>query len=170
PAVSAAPSEETTELLRRAEKRPLVAARGTGPVLDLDGVLCHLPQRPPFLFLDRVTLLDLHRRIIVARYDLAAAAEIFTGHFPARPLFPGVLQIETIGQAGAIMGCAETGSVLDFALTHVLAARFLRPIPPGGDIEVVAQTVDVGLFRTMVGQVLRDGEICAVAAVRGVED
>lgn len=68
------------------------------------------------------------------------------------------------------MGCVETGSVLDFSLTHVLAARFIRPVLPGGDVEVIAQTIDDGLFRTVVGQILRDGEICAVAAVSGVEE
>jgi len=162
-------SDEITELLTRAEKRPLVADRGTTAVLGPAEISRHLPQRDPFLFLDRVTMLDTGRGIIAARYDLSGAAAIFAGHFPGRPLFPGVLQVEAVGQAGIVLGCAESGSVVDFSLTHVLAARFVRPVPPGGDIEIIAQAVDDGLFRTIVGQVLRDGEICAVAAVSGVD-
>ncbi|MGQ0842377.1 3-hydroxyacyl-ACP dehydratase FabZ family protein [Actinokineospora sp.] len=162
-------SDEIADLFRQAEKRPLVADRGTNPVLGRAEIERHLPQRDPFLFLDRVTLLDFDRHLVVARYDLTRAAEVFAGHFPGRPLFPGVLQIETIGQAGIVLGHAEGGSVVDFALTHVLAARFIRPVPPGGDIEVIAQSVEDGLFRTIVGQILRDGEVCAVAAVSGVD-
>ncbi len=163
------PSEEVERLFRRAEKGPLVADRGSRVLLADAGIRAHLPQRDPFLFLDRVTLLDTGRSVIAARYDLARAERIFAGHFPGRPLFPGVLQIEAIGQAGIVLACAEGGSVLDFALTHVIAARFIRPVPPGGDIEVVAQAVEDGLLRTFVGQVLRDGEVCAVAAVSGMD-
>lgn len=165
----ATPSEEVAELFRRAEKGPLVADRGSRTVLDAAAIEDHLPQRDPFLFLDRVTLLDVERQVVAARYDLARAERIFAGHFPGRPLYPGVIQIETIGQAGIILGRAERGSVVDFALTHVLSARFIRPVPPGGDVEVVAQAVEDGLFRTIVGQILKDGEVCAVAAVSGMD-
>lgn len=162
-------SDELAEVFRHAEKHPLVADRGTSTVLDRAGVEQHLPQRDPFMFIDRVTLLDLERELIVARYDLARAEQIFAGHFPGRPLFPGVLQVETIGQAGIVLGCAQSGSVVDFALTHVLAARFIRPVAPGGEIEVIARAFDDGLFRTIIGQILRDGQICSVAAVSGVD-
>jgi 3-hydroxyacyl-[acyl-carrier-protein] dehydratase len=162
-------SEEVAELFHRAEKQPLVVERGTTVVLDRAGIERHLPTRDPFLMLDRVTLLDFERPVIVARYDLSRARAVFAGHFPGYPLYPGVLQIETIGQAGIVLDAVRANTSGRFALTHVLAARFLRPVLPGGDLEVISQILEDGLFRTVVGQVLREGQICAVAAVSGVE-
>jgi 3-hydroxyacyl-[acyl-carrier-protein] dehydratase len=161
--------DEFDRTLHYALKQPLVDDRPDTTLMAQADVEDHLPQRDPFRFVDRVTLLDAEEHVIVARFDLARAAAIFGGHFPGRPLFPGVLQIEAIGQAGIILGTAEGADVTGFALTHVRAARFMRPVPPGGELEIIARTFDDGLFRTVVGQVLRDGEICSVAAVSGVD-
>jgi 3-hydroxyacyl-[acyl-carrier-protein] dehydratase len=161
-------TDEIAALFLHAEKKPLVDDRPTATVLDRAGIEALLPHRDPFLLVDRVTMLDSERGIVVARYDLAQAREIFTGHFPSRPVYPGALQIETVGQAGIIIGGIRNGAVTSFSMTHVLAARFMRSVPPGGEIEVIAQVFDDGLFATTVGQVLHDAKICAVAAMSGL--
>lgn len=165
-------SDELLEVLRRAEKEPLLPLeeRGRGPALDRAAIEALLPHRDPFLLIDRVTALDLERGLIAARYDLARAEGVFAGHFPAFPVWPGVLQVEAVGQAGIILHLRQSGgAALDsVALTHVLGARFIRPVRPGGDVEVLARVLEDGLFFTIIGQCLRDGEICSVAAVSGL--
>jgi 3-hydroxyacyl-[acyl-carrier-protein] dehydratase len=166
--VIATMSDEIAALFRHAEKNPLVDDRPTATVLDRAGIEELLPHRDPFLLVDRVTMMDGERGIVVARYDLARAQETFAGHFPGRPVYPGALQIETVGQAGIVIDGVRKGAVRNFSMTHVLAARFIRPVTPDGEIEVIAQIFDDGLFGTMVGQVLHGAKICSVAAMSGL--
>ncbi|MCE7002126.1 beta-hydroxyacyl-ACP dehydratase [Kibdelosporangium philippinense] len=161
-------TDEIAVLYRHAEKNRLVDHRPTATVLDRAAIEAVLPHRDPFLLVDRVTMLDSERDIVIARYDLARAREIFTGHFPDRPVYPGVLQIETVAQTGLIAGGIRNGGVKGVAVTHVLAARFMWPVPPDGEIEVIARIVEDGLFMTIVGQVLHGDKICSVSAISGL--
>src|SRR5262249_10837202 len=110
------------------------------------------------------------RGLIAARYDLGRARDVLAGHFPAYPVWPGVLQVEAVGQAGIVLNLRRAGEAAppNVALTHVLGARFMRPVLPGGDVEILARVLEDGLFFTIVGQCLRDGAICSVAAVSGL--
>jgi hypothetical protein len=85
-----------------------------------------------------------------------------------------VLQLEAIGQAGLCLlrlleppPPGEEAPVL--ALTDILAGRYLRPVVPDGDVEIVARAMRDGLFAIVVGQCLQDGLVCSAAAVRGIE-
>jgi 3-hydroxymyristoyl/3-hydroxydecanoyl-(acyl carrier protein) dehydratase len=159
--------EETEALFRRAEKQPLCADPPEATVLDRAGVEERLPQRDLLLLVDRVRL--WRGGTIVAGYDLARAAEVFRGHFPGRPLFPGVLQIEAIGQAGVLLHLLESPERIEaVTLTHVRAARFLRPVEPGAELVLMARVIEDGLFFTVVGQCLQRGAICSAAAVSGL--
>jgi 3-hydroxymyristoyl/3-hydroxydecanoyl-(acyl carrier protein) dehydratase len=172
--VSGELSEEAREIFRRAERGPLLAnaeaRRGAG--LGRAEIEALLPHRHPFLLLDRVDAIDRERGLVAARYDLARARDVLAGHFPARAVWPGVLQVEAIAQAGLVLHLArEEGTAPPaVALTHVLGARFLRPVEPGGDVEIQAAVLEDGLFFTIVGQCLRDGAVCSVAAVSGLGD
>lgn len=160
-------SDEAAEVYRVAEKQPLLAPRPTGTVMDRAQILALIPHRDPFLLVDRVTHLDRETPLIVACYDLARAQPILAGHFPGRPMLPGVLQVEAIGQAATILGltCWGRPDELDsVALTHVRAARFIRPVGPGGELELVVRVFDDGLFMTAVGQTLQAGVVCAAMA------
>jgi len=161
-------SQEVRERLRQAEKVPLgrPADPGGRAVLDREAIEALLPHRHPFLFVNQVMGIDLERGSIVARYDLAHAHEILAGHFPNRPVLPGVLQVEAIGQAGSILYLVRAGGGRPaITATHLLGARFLRPVSPGGHLEIHATLIEDGLFLTIVGQCLHDGAICSVAAV-----
>ncbi len=162
-------SEEVAELLQRAAREPLLSLqeRDRGPFLDREAVEALLPHRDSFLLVDRVTRLDLERGLVVARYDLDRGQAICAGHFPGRPIWPGVLQVEAIAQAGGLLYRAQSGATgtESAVLTHILAARFLQPVIPEGDLEIIAQVWEEGLLMTIVGQCLHDGAICSVAAV-----
>jgi 3-hydroxyacyl-[acyl-carrier-protein] dehydratase len=71
------------------------------PLPDSDALVAMLPQRPPFRFVDAVDELD-PGGLVVARYQVRGDEAFLEGHFPGRPIFPGVIQLEALAQAGAI--------------------------------------------------------------------
>ncbi len=163
-------NEEAAELFRHATKHRLAADGAETNVLDRSGIEEYLPHRDPFLFVHRVVHVDLANGSLIARYPLASSANVFAGHFPRHPVFPGVLQIEAIGQAALLWGFLERAPNRDARdavfMTHVLGARFLRPIGAHGDLEIIIKTLpDDGLFMNAVGQCVYDGHICSVAAI-----
>jgi 3-hydroxyacyl-[acyl-carrier-protein] dehydratase len=163
------PPAEVAQILDRALKGPLLPRqeRERPPLLDRAAVEALLPYRDPFLLVDRVILLDIEQSFIVARYDIARAASVLAGHFPTYPVWPGVLQVEAIGQTGGILYLKQNNSsgIESVALTRILAARFLRPVVPGADVEFISQVFEEGLLVTVVGQCLQDDHVCSVAAV-----
>jgi 3-hydroxyacyl-[acyl-carrier-protein] dehydratase len=161
--------DDVAAVYRRAEKEPLTEDRPEATLLDRAAVMAVLPHRDPFLLVDRVTRVDHERRLIVARYDLARARDVLAGHFPARPMYPGVLHIEAIGQAGILLALLAGGDrVESITLTHVRAARFVRAVEPGGELELVTHVIDDGLFLTVVGQCLQGGLVCSAAVASGL--
>jgi 3-hydroxyacyl-[acyl-carrier-protein] dehydratase len=161
--------EGIAEILSQAAKGPLIPReqRDRAVVLDRAAIEALLPYRDPFLLVDRVTHIDLDGGLIAARYDLARAAGVFAGHFPRHPVWPGVLQVEAIGQAGGILylRLQKSAGIERVALTRILGARFLRPVRPGGDVELVSRVLEDGLFVTVVGQCLQNDSVCSVAAL-----
>lgn len=160
---------EAAALLHRAAREPLVplAQRREATLLDRGAVEELLPHRDPFLFVDEVTFLDQDGGLIATRASLARAEAVFAGHFPGHPVWPGVLQVEAIAQAGGLLYLKRSGlaGVPQVALTHILGARFMRPVRPGADLEVVAGVFEDGLFVTIVGQCLQGETVCSLAAL-----
>jgi 3-hydroxymyristoyl/3-hydroxydecanoyl-(acyl carrier protein) dehydratase len=155
--VSAIPAEARS-LYERACSEALVEIPDGPPVLDRVAIEGLLPHRVPFLFVDRV--LSLRDGWVVAECDMEHYPEVFGGHFPGAPRWPGVLQVEAVTQAGLLGRQAAEGS-RELALTHVHGARFMREIPPGDPIQLVSRAFDDGLLLVVVGQVLRAGMPCS---------
>jgi 3-hydroxyacyl-[acyl-carrier-protein] dehydratase len=176
--------DEATALLRAAERGALLpqGAEGPPPSLDRTAIEALLPHRGRSLLLDEVWALDPTRRLISAGYDLDPGREVFAEHFPDRPVWPGLLQVEAIGQAGLLLMLhlgrepsagdpaphGKAREPFSHALTHVLWARFLRPVEPGGRLEVAAGVVEDGLFHLVVGQCLKGGLVASVAVLSGI--
>jgi 3-hydroxyacyl-[acyl-carrier-protein] dehydratase len=162
--------EEVRTVLRAAEKARLAPAAGGPPLLDRAGIEALVPHRGDALLLDRVTAIDPLGATIVARYDLGRDAAALAGHFPGQPVWPGVLQVEAIGQAGLVflLATAPPGAAAsEVRLTEILGARLMRAVRPPAEVEVVARVMEDGLFRIVVGQCLVGGQICSVAALSG---
>jgi 3-hydroxyacyl-[acyl-carrier-protein] dehydratase len=162
-------------LLESAARQPWLPAaeRQRGPVLDRRAIEDLIPHRDPFLFLDRITRVDPGSGLIVCRYDLHATEPVLAGHFPQHPVWPGVLQVEAIGQAGLCLlqltgGSPSSSNPHGIALTRILAARFIRPVLPGAPVEIVTRGLADGLFTVLVGQCLQHDAVCSVAAVQGI--
>lgn len=112
------------------------------PIVDYDihKVLKALPHRYPLLLVDRVKRIDLGERIHAIK-AVSMNEQFFQGHFPSTPIMPGVLQIEALAQAAAILGIetlelAGTGKLVIFM--GIDGAKFRAPVTPGCllDLEV----------------------------------
>jgi 3-hydroxyacyl-[acyl-carrier-protein] dehydratase len=117
--------------------------------LDMQAILERLPHRYPFLLIDRV--LECHPgHSIRALKNVTYNEPYFPGHFPGRPVMPGVIIIEAMAQAAGIL-CFVTANVIPDAKTRFFfvgidKARFRRPVVPGDQLILTAQ-----LQRTLKG-------------------
>jgi len=113
-------------------------------MMDIDEIRKYLPHRYPFLLVDRVVELDLGKSI-VAYKNLTINEPFFDGHFPDKPVFPGVLLVEAMAQAAGILGFKTVGkkpadgSIYYFVGTEKL--RFKRPVQPGDRLQLEARVL-----------------------------
>lgn len=106
-------------------------------MMDIHRILEILPHRYPFLLVDRVENLELGKRILAIK-NVTVNEPFFTGHFPHRPVMPGVLIIEAMAQAAALLSLESAGVKLTpdtvYYFVGVDAARFKRPVEPGDQL------------------------------------
>jgi len=130
----------------------------TNPPFELADLLELLPHRPPFLFVDRVTQLEPGKRILAERL-LRPDEPQFAGHFPGRPIMPGVLIAEALAQtSGLLLGLTEKLAALgppQRPAMYFLAAdqmKYKQPALPGLTLELRAEADGdfAGLFRFKV--------------------
>ncbi|MDO9095096.1 MAG: 3-hydroxyacyl-ACP dehydratase FabZ [Rubrivivax sp.] len=121
-------------------------------MLDIQHILRKLPHRYPFLLVDRVLELEKGVRIKALK-NVTMNEPFFQGHFPARPVMPGVLMLEALAQAAALLSFESLGSepgedtVVYFA--GIDNARFKRPVGPGDQL-ILEATIDrqkAGIYR-----------------------
>jgi 3-hydroxyacyl-[acyl-carrier-protein] dehydratase len=124
-----------------------------------------LPHRDPFLFLDEVTELEPGVRV-VARKLVREEEWYLTGHFPGRPIMPGVLMVEALAQTGAVAVLSQEENRGKLALfAGIDDVRFKRLVTPGDELELVCELERVrGPIGRGKAQATVDGEL----AVRGI--
>lgn len=130
----------------------------------------YLPHRDPMLFVDRVTALE--ENAITIESDLNPEAEFFKGHFPGMPIMPGVLIVETVAQAGALLVSLTRGLSDDkfIAFSNVDAVRFRRPVNPGETIIIDVEIEKVRLpFYKFTGIAKVDGKTAATLKFAAAE-
>jgi 3-hydroxyacyl-[acyl-carrier-protein] dehydratase len=130
-----------------------VAVVTLAPVYEVpfgrDTIESILPHREPFLLLDEVLELEPGRRV-VARREVRSEDPWFAGHFPQRPVMPGVLIVEAMAQAGAVAVLIEEenrGKIAFFA--GIDNCRFKRVVSPG---EVLTLTCEIDSVRGPIGR------------------
>lgn len=105
--------------------------------LDIHEILNHLPHRYPFLLIDRVTECEPGQHLIGYK-NVTYNEPYFTGHFPQRPVMPGVLILEAMAQATGILAFRTVGEIPDenslYYFVGVDNARFKQPVNPGDQL------------------------------------
>ncbi|QDL37444.1 3-hydroxyacyl-ACP dehydratase FabZ [Rhodoferax sediminis] len=132
-------------------------------MMDIHQVLKHLPHRYPFLLVDRVLEIEKGKRIKALK-NVTINEPFFVGHFPYRPVMPGVLMLEAMAQTAAIMAFDMMGVLPDdktvFYFAGIDSARFKRPVEPGDQLimEVEMDRARGGIYkfnaRALVGEEL----------------
>ena len=138
-------------------------------MMDVEDIRNHLPHRYPFLLVDRVVELKLGESI-VAYKNLTINEPFFDGHFPDKPVFPGVLLLEAMAQAAGILGFKSQGKTpADGSIYYFVGAdnlRFKRPCVPGDRVMLRAKILGErrGIWKFEVSADV-DGERCASATI-----
>jgi len=146
--------------------------------MDVYEVIAHLPQRFPFLMIDRVTELEPGKRIVALK-NVSVNEPYFSGHFPHRPIMPGVLILEAMAQAAGILSFKSHGvkpaedSV--YYYVGIDSARFKKPVVPGDQLEVevhiereLRNISKFGCVARVAGQVVAEATIlCAMQGSTG---
>ncbi len=132
--------------------------------LEIDRILQILPHRWPFVLVDRVTQITPGERI-VGHKCVTMGEPWFQGHFPARPIMPGVLIVEALAQIGGILAYASEPFDAASSLMYVLGidkAKFRRPVTPGDRLDLECTVLH---HRTNVwklrGEAFVEGTLCA---------
>jgi len=141
-------------------------------VLKIDEIMRRLPQRYPFLMIDRVVACEPGESL-TAYKNLTINEPFFQGHFPGLPLMPGVLIMEAMAQATGLLAYCSTESVRDntiFLFVGIDKARFKRQIEPGDRLTIkvtfVRRRRTIWVFR---GEATVDGALAASAEIMCAE-
>ena len=117
--------------------------------MDIHEIMQYLPHRFPFLLVDRVESVEPGKRIVAIK-NVSIIEPFFPGHFPNRPVMPGVLILEAMAQAAAILSFKTAGTKPDansvYYFVGIDNARFKKPVEPGDQLRL-----DVEVTRTIKG-------------------
>jgi 3-hydroxyacyl-[acyl-carrier-protein] dehydratase len=145
--------------------------------MDIHRILKQLPHRYPFLLVDRVLELEKGKRIKALK-NVTINEPFFEGHFPNRPVMPGVLMLEALAQASALLSFDALNASPDDQMIYYFAGmdavRFRRPVEPGDQLVLEAELLRMksGIFkfrtRALVeSEIAVEAELtCAVRAIK----
>ena len=110
--------------------------------MNVNEIMKLLPHRYPFLLVDRVVEIEPNKEI-VAYKNITFNEDVFNGHFPGAPIFPGVMIVEALAQASGILGFVSSGLTVDdgklFLFAGVDKARFKKPVVPGDKLVLTSE-------------------------------
>ncbi len=138
-------------------------------MMDVTEIKKWLPHRYPFLLVDRVVELTIGESI-VAYKNISVNEDVFNGHFPQAPIFPGVMIIEALAQASGILGFKTIGKTPQDGSIYLFAGadkvRFRRQVVPGDRLQLEAKVVSEkrGIWKFDCTASV-DGELAASATI-----
>ncbi len=144
--------------------------------MDIHEIMQYLPHRYPFLLIDRVLSIEPDKQIVALK-NVTINEPFFPGHYPHHPVMPGVLMIEAMAQASALLSFKSMGGMQDKNSVYYFAgidgARFKRPVGPGDQMIIKASLIRSmrGVFKfgatiEVDGQLAAEAELmCTVKSV-----
>jgi len=109
---------------------------------DIEKILACLPHRYPFLLVDKIISYEPHQSLVAIK-NVTFNEPFFQGHFPNKPVMPGVLIIEAMAQASGLLGCLSTNREDEddslYYLVGVDRVRFRRPVVPGDQLVLTVE-------------------------------
>jgi 3-hydroxyacyl-[acyl-carrier-protein] dehydratase len=136
-------------------------------ILDTTGIQNILPHRYPFLLVDAIVEMERLKRIVGIK-NVTINEDYFAGHFPGKPIMPGVLIVESMAQTGGLLLLQEVPDREKKLLYFVAIddARFRRPVVPGEQLRIEVNVVTWrGNFCKLEGKASVDGELAAEATL-----
>ena len=159
-------AEMARELLRLAGLEPSGQAPVGHSVMEIGEVLRALPHRYPFLLVDRVIALEPGRRVVALK-NVSYNEPFFQGHWPGRPIMPGVLIIEAMAQAAGVLIAHGAGGRREALLASIDGARLRRPVVPGDQLRLEVDGLRTSGRATQVRAVAMVGDrVAAEAKIR----
>lgn len=136
--------------------------------IGVNAIRTMLPHRYPFLLVDRVVEFEAHKRVLAYK-NVTVNEAYFQGHFPDRPVMPGVLVVEALAQAGGVLTQLSQGGTAEGRLSYLVKidnARFSRMVEPGDrlDLEVTIKR-EIRNMTLYCGLASVDGEQVACADI-----
>lgn len=173
---------DSQNLLRQYRKKPIITLRELTQKVTFsqlkynqESIKKIIPHREPFLFVDKLTGLDLARdeELIIGLREISEKDPVFQGHFPDFPVYPGSLQLEMAGQIGLCLtyfvlnsrnSIAEDAEPLQVRATRIIGALFVEPVYPGREVTLIAKRLDHNdFFGTVLSQIISDQKVCCVS-------
>jgi 3-hydroxyacyl-[acyl-carrier-protein] dehydratase len=147
-------------------------------MMDVKEIQKLLAHRYPFLLVDRVLEVESGKKLVGYK-NVTVNEEFFNGHFPGHPVMPGVLILEALAQACALLAYKSSGLNPDDLVIYLMAidnAKFRKPVVPGDRLTLTAEVVRVkGVIwkqrgvATVDGQVVAEADFLATAVKKGEE-
>jgi len=174
-------ADDFASIVRRTRREKIVRPQDRLDPIDLDrgDIEKIVPHRGTALLLDRITGVSLHSRILVADRMLDPQDRGFDGHFPHAAVYPGVLQVEIIGQAALCLAHLirrsepqqhADGQSQDVRLMRINRADFVSEVRPGDTLNVIVNLFSQQSLTTLaVGQILVGDRIVCAAAIEAID-
>ncbi len=136
-------------------------------ILDSNGIQKILPHRYPFLMVDAILEMERLKRVVGVK-NVSIDEVYFQGHFPGKPIMPGVLVLEAMAQTGGLLLLQEVPDRENKLLYFVAVdnARFRRPVVPGEQLRLEVTVLNWrGTFCKLAGKATVNGELAAEATL-----
>ena len=110
-------------------------------ILGIEDIYRLIPQREPFLMVDKVLDVDIEKKYIKAEKDVKESEYYFKGHFPNEPIMPGVLIIESLAQTASILGRILEQKDGIYVFAEIEKAKFLQVVKPNSTLILEANAI-----------------------------